>query len=124
MKIYVISLVALLVILAALFLYNHSDRLKGSYTGQGSASTTVVHLQGTSPEKASIEEYVTANIINLSPEKPQEGAAFTITSISTTGESGTVTYGDGLSTYIADFTYAIDPDFKIWQVTKFTVRPR
>src|SRR4051812_17339374 len=54
----------------------------------------------------SIENYVRANIRELSPVKESLGGSFYVTEIEAHGGAGTVRYEDGHNAYIADFTYS------------------
>lgn len=70
-----------------------------------------------------IEAYVTAFISELSPQKEQLGGTFYVTRIEITGSTtGIVEYEDGHNAYVADFSYATDPETARPEVTKFTIR--
>jgi membrane-bound inhibitor of C-type lysozyme len=69
----------------------------------------------------SIEDYVTANISALSPEKEVLGGKFYVTKIEAHGGAGTVWYEDGHNAFVADFKYLINEAGEP-SVTSFTLR--
>lgn len=70
----------------------------------------------------SIEEYVRANISELSPEPAVLGGAFYVTRIEAEGGTGVVEYEDGHIALVADFMYETEPEHGGITITSFTVR--
>ncbi|MCR4333620.1 MAG: hypothetical protein NUV60_01165 [Patescibacteria group bacterium] len=69
----------------------------------------------------SAEEYVRANISQLSPESAVLGGTFYVTRVEAEGGAGIVEYEDGHIAFVADFTYEVDSDGGI-TITSFIVR--
>lgn len=84
-----------------------------------SVSSATLLQEGPAP--MSIEDYVKANISELSPVKEQVGGTFYVTAIEASGGVGTVSYEDGHNAYAADFAYVIDAAGRP-SVTSFTIR--
>jgi hypothetical protein len=70
----------------------------------------------------SIEQYVSQNISELSPEKEVLGGTFYVTKIEANAGTGTVEYEDGHNAFVADFTYDIDPEHGAITIKSFIVR--
>lgn len=68
----------------------------------------------------SIENYVRLYISELSPVEEVLGGRFYVTDIKTGNGKGTVSYEDGHSAYIADFTYSNEPNGAI-KVDSFVI---
>ncbi len=74
------------------------------------SGTVPVSVAGSLFEKRamSVEEYIKANISELSPVKESLGGTFYVTEIEARAGAGIVSYEDGHSAYTADFTYSTD----------------
>lgn len=83
----------------------------------GSASTTSAELRNV----MTIEEYITANISNISPMPAVLGGKLYVTNIEAHGGAGTVSYEDGHNSYVADFKYETDDQTGV-NISDFIVR--
>ena len=78
------------------------------FRGNDSSDTNTKQPIPSQVTNQTIEEYVSAHISELSPEKEVLGGKFYITSIETHTGTGTVHYEDGHIALVADFTYIVD----------------
>lgn len=87
-------LITLLAIGVGIFLFNKED------------DVSPVVQSSTQNKMMSIENYVRTYISELSPVEEVLGGRFYVTDIKTGKGKGKVSYEDGHSAYIADFTYS------------------
>ncbi len=118
-----IALIIVLIIVG-LLVYTFSMNGRIGYDDSNinqNATTTNGNNTTSSPNDLVIQNYVKNNISTLAPKPATMGGTFYVTNITAQGGVGTVSYEDGHSAYVADFTYNIDGN-GIPAVVSFTLR--
>lgn len=103
MKEFIATLIIIIVAIAGIiyFLSRQSGTSK-----KGPATT----ITPSTMDHLSIEDYVKANISQLSPIGEEVGGKFYVTAIEAENGKGVVNYEDGHNGHIADFTYTISEE--------------
>jgi len=111
-RILVIALIIAILAIFAYAIYQNSTSVPPQYTGENA---------DVNARADAIENYVRANLADLSPVEPSMGGTFYITRLRLLDGQGNVSYEDGHMAYEAAFRYTVSEDNRDVTVTDFTL---